>query len=153
MAVSVEPTTAKPVAHLQGKDPAAAILKNRFGEGEAYLFTTSDGAFRIDHPFWTGLARLAAGEPTLAVSAEDQRRYRIIMTRIADAYVLHVIDSQTDSPGNPSRQVTVSLLSARLDDPTNATQIGTDEPLTLSRDGGRISFVVQPDPVATVILE
>ncbi|MBC8870574.1 MAG: alpha-L-fucosidase [Planctomycetes bacterium] len=153
MAVSVEPTTAKIVAHLQAKGPAAAILSNRFGEGKAHLFTTSDGAFRIEHPFWSGLARLAATEPTLVVNPEDQRRYRFIMTRSANAHVLHVIDSQTDSPNNPPRQVSVSLLSARLGDPASATQVGTDEPLTLSRDGGRISLVVQPDPVATILLK
>jgi hypothetical protein len=151
MAVSVEPTTGKMAAHLQAQGPA--ILNNRFGQGEAYLFTTSDGAFRVDHRFWSGLARLAAGEPTLVVNAEDQRRYRFIMTRIANAHVLHVIDSLTDSPGNPPRQISVSLLLSRLGDPANATQLGTDEPLTLSQDGGRISFVVQPDPVSTIVLK
>lgn len=153
MAVRVETTTAKMVAQLQAKSPTAAILKNRFGQGEAYLITTSDGGFRIDHPFWTGLAKLAAGEPTLVVNVEDQRRYRFIMTRIANAHALHVIDSQTDSPGNPPRQVSLSLLRARVDDPTNATQVGIDGPLAFSQEGGRISFVLRPDPVATVIFE
>jgi len=153
MAVSVEPTTANTVAHLQAKAPAAAILKHRFGDGEAHLITTSDGAFRIDHPFWSGLARLAAGEPTLVVNAEDGHRYRFIMTRIANSHVLHVIDSQTDLPGKPTQQISVSLLSASLSDPANATLVGADEPLTLSQDGGRISFVVQPDPVATIVFK
>ncbi len=153
MAVSIEPTTGKTVAHLQAKAPAAAILRNRFGQGESYLFTTSDGAFRIDHPFWTGLARLAAGEPTLVVNAEDHHRYRFIMTRIANAHVLHVIDSQPDSPNNPPRQVSVSLLSASLGNPASATLVGTDESLRLIPDGERISFVVEPDPVATIVLK
>lgn len=153
MAVSIEPTTAKMVAHLQAKALAAAILKNRFGDGETHLITTSDGAFSIDDPFWSGFARLAAGEPTLVVNAEDHHRYRFIMTHITDAHVLHVIDSQTDLSGKPPRQISVSLLSARLGDPAIATLVGADEPLTLSQDGGRISFVVEPDPVATIVLK
>lgn len=153
MAVSVEPTTSRMVAHLKAKAPAAAILKNRFGQGEAYLFATSDGAFRTDHPLWSGLARMAAGEPTLVVNAEDHYRYRFIMTRVTNAHVLHVIDSQTDLPGKPTREVSVSLLSASLGDPANATLVGADEPLTLSHDGGRIAFVIQPDPVSTIVLK
>ena len=60
MAVRVEPTTARAIAHVQAEVPAAAILNNRFGEGEADLVTTADGAFDADDSFWTGLAALAA---------------------------------------------------------------------------------------------
>ena len=151
-AVSVEPTTANVVAGLQAKDPAAAVLKNRFEEGEAYLITTTDGAFDADHPFWPGLARLAAGEPTLIVTAEDARRYRVIATRIDGGHAIHVIDSQTDLPGNPPRKVPISLLSARLGDFKNATLVGGNEPLELSAEDGMISLTVEPDPVASIVL-
>jgi alpha-L-fucosidase-like protein/glycosyl hydrolase family 42 (putative beta-galactosidase) len=151
-AVNVEATTAKIVASLQAKDSAAAILKNRFKAGEAYLITTTDGALDADDPFWTGLARLAAGQPTLSVKAEDARRYRIIATRIDDAHVIHVIDSQTDLPGSPPRKVPISLLSARLGNFQTATLVGSNEPLEISAEGPMISFTVEPDPVASVIL-
>ncbi len=153
MAVCIEPTTAKVVANLRAKEPTTAILSNRFGSGNAHLVTTGDGAFDIGHSFWSGVARLAAGEPTLIVKPEDARRYRIIMTRVAGAHVLHLIDSQTDRPGAAPRQVLVSLNSARLGDPSRATQVGGDAPLELSQENGRISFVVQPDPVASVVLK
>jgi hypothetical protein len=153
MAVCVEPTTAKVAANLRAKDPTAAILSNRFGGGDGHLIATSDGAFDTDHSFWSGLAGLAAGEPTLIVKPEDARRYRIIMTRVASAHVLHLIDSQTDQPGAPPRRLSVSLSSARLGDPSQATQVGSDAPVELLQEGGRISLVVQPDPAVTVVFE
>jgi hypothetical protein len=153
MAVRVELTSAKTVATLQGTKPAAAILANRFGRGMAYLITAGDGAFERDDPFWTGLARLAAGEPTLQVSPEDARRYRIILTRVAGAHVLHVIDSQADSPAAPPRPVSISLSPERLGGLSSATLVGVDRPLTLSSREGRVGLVVQPDPVATVIMK
>jgi hypothetical protein len=153
MAVRVEPTRAKVVANVPAKTPAAAILSHRFGAGEAQLITTSDGAFDPNHSFWIGLARWAAGEPTLVVSSEDARQYRVIMTRAAGAHVLHVIDSQTGSPNAAPRRVQVSLPPARLGGFRNAIQVGAGEPLRLSKEGERTSFTVQPDPVASVILK
>jgi hypothetical protein len=152
MAVSVDPTAAEVVGYFKGSS-AAAIFKNRFGQGQATLITTSDGAFRVDHSFWNGFAKLIPGEPTLMVNAKDHDRYRFIMTRIPNACVLHVIDAQTDLPGKPTRQVSVSLLSASMGDPAYATLIGANEPLTFSQDGGRIEFVVRPDPASTVVLK
>ena len=151
-AVNVKPTTARVVAGLQAKAPAAAVLKNRFKAGEAFLITTTDGALDAEHPFWPGLARLAAGEPTLIVTAEDARRYRIIATRIDGAHVIHVIDSQADLPGSPPRKVTLSLSSARLGDFQNATLVGGNELLELSAEGPMVSFAVEPDPVASIVL-
>ena len=148
-AVAVKPTTAKTVARLRGANSVPAILAGQAGKGTAYLVTTGDGFLRRDDPFWTGLARLAAGEPTLVVKPEDRRRYRIILTRAGGAHVLHVIDSQ---PGKP-RQVRVSLLPARLGNFREAVLIGADRPLKILIEGARISLTVQPDPVASVILK
>jgi hypothetical protein len=153
MAVRTETTSARVIANLQGTSSAAAILSNHFGAGEAYLITTGDGALDVHHPSWAGLARLAAGDPTVVVSGEDARRYRIILTRVAGAHVLHVIDSQADTPNLVPRRVSVSLLSARLGDPQQATRVSGREPSRLRREGARISLVVRPDPVATVILK
>lgn len=153
MAVCVKPTTATVAASLRAKEPTAAILRNRFGNGDAFLVTAGDGAFSAEHSFWSGVARLAAGEPTLVVKPEDAHRYRIIMTRVAGKHVLHVIDSQIDQPGADPRRVPVSLSSARLGSLHRATVVGSDTTLELSREDGRISFIVQPDPVVSVSFE
>ena len=153
LAVRVEPTTAEVIARLPGEPPVPAILKNRLGRGDAYFVATADAAFTATDPFWKGLASLAVGEPTLSVSPEDANRYRIILTRIADAHVLHVIDSRPDQPGAAPRPVTISLLSSRLGGVREATLAGSNVSLPLSRDSQRASVVVQPDPVATVILK
>ena len=153
LAVRVQPTSARAVASLQPDDSAAAILTNRFANGEAYLVTAGDGCFERDDPFWKGLARLAAGEPTMIVSPEDAGRYRFILTRVADAHVLHVIDSQADLPGSPPRPVTVSLHAARLGNPRQAAQVGSDMPLQLTEQDGRISLTVKPDPIASIVLQ
>jgi hypothetical protein len=153
MAIGVEVTTAKVVATLQAKHPAVAMLANRFGSGEAHLVTTGDGAFDAEHAFWHGLARLASGEPTLIVSPDVARRYRTILTRVGGAHVLHVIDSQADSAGGSATPVSISLLPARLGGLHDAIQVGNDKPLPLSPQGDRISLVVLPDPVASVVLK
>ena len=148
-AVAVKPTTAKTVASLGGATLVPAILANRPGKGVAYLVTTGDGFLRKDDPSWAGLARLAAGEPTLIIKVEDARRYRIILTRTAEAHVLHVIDSQAAAP----RDVRVSLLPERLGNFREAMQVEADKPLKISKAGGRVWLVVRPDPVATVVLK
>ena len=133
MAVLASPTTARTVATVQAAHPAAAILANRFGEGTAYLLTASDGLNEGAgaDSLWNGVARLAAGEPTARLSAEDSRRYRLILTRISAGHVLHVIDSQADLPGAPLRPVSISLSSARLGNPARASLIGSIGPLEL----------------------
>ena len=152
-AVRVEPTTAHPIAALKLDQPAAAILANRFERGQAYLIATSDGCCERDDPFWRGLARLAAGEPTLVVKAEDAGRYRFIPTRAAGVHVLHVIDSQTDLPGSPPHPLTVSVNPERIGSPRQAVQIGRDQPLEMSSKDGCLTLVVHPDPVASIVLE
>jgi len=152
MAVRARPTTARTVATVQAVGPAAAILANRYGDGRAYLLTASDGLSEGADSFWNGVARLAAGEPTARLTAEDSRRYRLILTRICGAHVLHVIDSQADLPGVPPRPLSISLSSARLGNPSQASLIGSTSPLKLSRQSGRFSLVLQPDPAASVVL-
>jgi hypothetical protein len=152
-AVRVAPATATAIAHLKAQGPVPALFRNPCGKGESYLVTASDGAFDTDHLFWSGLARLAAGEPTLVIRPEDARRYRFIMTQAAGAHVLHVIDSQADAPNVAPRQVPICVSAVRLGGPGRALPVGGDAPLAPSRTNGRLSFVVQPDPVASVILK
>lgn len=152
-AVRVEPTTARPIASLHLDPPAAAILANRCERGQAYLIATSDGCCERDDPFWSGLARLAAGEPTLIVKAADASRYRFIPTRVAGACVLHVIDSQAGLPGSPPRPVTLVVNSARFGNPQRAAQVGRDQPLEMVSEDGRLTLVVHPDPVASIVFE
>jgi hypothetical protein len=153
LAVRVQPTSSRTVASLLPDHSAPAILTNRFGSGEAYLVATSDGCFERDDPFWKGLARLAAGEPTMVVSPEDAGRYRFILTQVAGTHVLHVIDPQADQPRSPARTVMISLNAPRLGNPRQAIQLGADMPLQLTEQDGRISFVVKPDPVASIVLQ
>jgi hypothetical protein len=153
MAVGIQPTTARTVATLKTAGAPAAILANRFGQGTAYLVTTSDGlGDGADSP-WAALARLAAGEPTIHLALEDAHRYRVLLTRIAGGHVLHAIDSQADAPNAPPRSVPISLAAARIGDPRQATLVGSPEPLQLSRKPGRVSLVLRPDPVATLVLK
>lgn len=153
MAVRVEGTGARTAASLQCSGTPPAILANHFGSGEAYLVTTGDGALDKDDPFWAGLARLAAGEPTVLLGPEDARRYRLVLTRVAGAHVLHVIDSQADASKAPPPPVSISLSASKLGGVSQATQIGRDAPLELSNRAGRTSLIVQPDPVASVVLK
>ncbi len=98
-----------------------------------------------------GLTRLAADEPTLIVKPADANRYRLILTHAGGAYVLDVIDSQASSTDSPP--VSVSLTSAKLDNPGQATLVGSDKPLVISHENGRFTLVVSPTPVASVVLK
>jgi hypothetical protein len=153
MAVRAQPTTARTVATLKAAGSPAAILANRFGQGTAYLLTGSDGLGEGADSLWLGLARPAAGERTIQLAREDFQRYRVLLTRIRNGHVLHVIDSQADAPNVPPRPVSISLAAARVGDPRQAILVGSSTPLELSRKPGRVSLVVQPDPVATIFLK
>ena len=150
-AVAVEPTTAEVLARFDQADQSPAVLRNRFGKGRAFLVTTTVAG--DDAPLWTALRNLALGGPTYVVSPEDAQRFRFILTRAGEAYVLHVIDAGVTATNYQPQPVEISLAAQRLGDQRQATLAGSDKPLAFSEKGGRIHFVVQPDPVATVVLK
>jgi hypothetical protein len=147
-AVAVEPTTAEVLARFDSPDKSPALLCNRFGKGHAYLATST--ALGEDSPFWAALCRVALGEPALAVSADDARRFRFILTRVGDARVLHVIDAAVPAKDYQPKPVEI-LLAAR--GVQHAVLAGKDKTLALTEKDGRLGFTVQPDPVATVVLK
>jgi hypothetical protein len=151
-AVAVEPTTAEVLARFDHPGNPPAILRNQVGRGQTLLVTASDPVLRDNAAFWTGIRKLAAGERTLSVKPEHGRRFRFILTRVSESHVLHVIDAEVPAASYQPQQVEISLAAERLGNPKQATVVGTDRPLTVTEDGGRISFVVQPDPVASVAL-
>jgi len=146
MVARVRPATAEVLARAAGADRPPAILRNRVGRGEAILIAAGEGAFDNNPTFWTALRRLVVGEPTLACDKPD--RFRLILTRVADRHALHVIDRVDGKP----EPVTISLLPARIGGPETAALLGGPSPLPTTRESGRVTFVVRPDPVATVVL-
>ena len=150
-AVAVTPTTAEVLARFEHPDDSPAVLRNRFGNGDALLVTGT--AVPSDGPFWTSLCRLTLGEPAFLVSADDHERFRFILTRVGDSLVLHVIDAAVPAKDYQPKSVEVSLAAACLDGRRQATLVGSDRALTLSEKDGRLHLTVQPAPVATVILK
>jgi len=152
MVVRVEPTGAEVIAELDNADCSPAVLRNRCGRGEAILVTTSEGSFQEDASFWTALGRLVIGEPTLMCDEKVMDRYRFILTRRADAHVLHVIDSTAGAADYQPADVAVSLEAERLGALQRAELVGSAAPLTTQTNDGRITFTLRPDPVASVVL-
>jgi hypothetical protein len=152
MAVRIQPTTAEVIARLDEDGLWPAMLRNRLGRGEAILVTTSEGSFQGDNPFWAGLRRFAVGKPTLAFDRSAMDRYRFILTQVGNANVLHVIDRTAGSKDYQPAEVAVSLQAERFPNLQQARLVGSDAPLARSRDGGLITFVLRPDPVASVVL-
>ena len=150
-AIAVEPTTAEVLARFDHAGKSPAILRNRFGQGQAFLVTAN--AAGNDAPLWAALRQLTLGEPTFSVSAGSARRFRFILTRAGEAHVLHVIDAEVPATNYQPQPVEISLAAQRLGDPHQATLAGNDKPLALSEKDGRINFVVQPNPVATIVLK
>ena len=153
-AVRVERTGAQVVATLQDKPRSPAILKNVFGTGEAWLVTTGDGSTEGNNTLWAGLASLAAKGPTLSVSPEDMDRYRIILTNVAGGHALHLIDKSVSRQKEyVPKDVTISLAASRLGNPSQAQAVGSDGPVTMTRQADQITLTVKPDPVASVMLK
>jgi len=152
MAVNVEPTTAEVIARLADEGRSAAVLRNRCGRGEAILITTSEGSFQGDSPLWAALGRLVIGKPTLSCDEKAMDRYRFILTQAGETPVLHVIDRTTGSAGYEPADVTVSLEMERFAGLEKAMLVGTGAALKTKQDGGRMTFVLRPDPVASVML-
>ncbi len=153
MAVRVDPTTAEVIARLDDPGRSPAMLRNRFGRGQAILVTTSEASFAEHSRFWAALARLVAGPPTLRCNAEMRDRYRFILTRVGRSHVLHAIDRAAGKPEYEAAEVTVSLEAARLGGIDRAAPVGGGDPLPISEQEGRVTFTVRPDPVAGVQLE
>lgn len=149
-AIAVEPTTAEVLARFDNADKSPAILRNRFGQGQTLLVTANTPG--DDLALWTALRQLALGGPTYIVSAEDARRFRFILTRVGEAHVLHVIDAAVHATGYTPQSLEISLAAKRLGNLQQATLAGSDKRLSVSDDGERLRFVVQPDPVASVVL-
>jgi hypothetical protein len=150
-AVAVEPTTAEVLARFDNPDKSPALLCNRFGKGRAYLATST--ALSEDSPFWAALCRIALGEPSLTVSADDARRFRFILTRVGDARVLHVIDAAVPATNYKPQAMEISLAAQRFGNIQQASLAGSNKPLAMLEKDGRVNFVVQPDPVASVLLK
>jgi len=150
-AVAVAPTTAEVVARFDHPDHPPAVLRNRFGNGHAVLVTCT--AVPGDGPVWTSLCKLTLGEPPFIVSADDSERFRLILTRVGDARLLHVIDAAVPAKDYQPKSVEISLAARHLGGRRQATLAGSDKALALSEKDGRLHFTVQPAPVATVVFK
>jgi hypothetical protein len=153
MAVQVEPTTAQVIARLDAPNRPPAMLRNRYGRGEAILVTASEASFQDDdHPFWAALRRLVIGKPTLSCDEEAGERYRLILTRLGQAHVLHVIDRAAGAAEYEPADVTVSLETERFGRVDEARLVAGSAPLDTEQDAGRLTLQLRPDPVASVVL-
>ena len=153
-AVAVEPTTAEVLATFDNATKSPAVLRNRVGQGNVLLVTSSTAAAGVDAAlFWSVLSKVALGEPALVVSDEAADRFRFIWTQAGDARVLHVIDADVPATAHQPPTVSVSLAGRLLGSRRQATLVGSDKPVTLSQQNGRFDFTVQPNPVATVVFQ
>jgi hypothetical protein len=151
-ALDVERTTAEVIGRLDCAGGPPAILRNHYGKGEAILVTTGEGSFRHQDRFSAALRGLAVGEPTLSVSDQARRRYRFILTRTGDKHVLHVIDPVAAGAKFQAAEVQISLETKRIGGLSKAQLVGDVAPIPTREEGGRLTFAVCPDPVASILL-
>jgi hypothetical protein len=168
MAVQVKPNTAEVIARFVDSKNSPAIYRNRYGQGQAILVTTSESSFGKDDPFWHVLRRLTIGEPTMLCDATVRDRYCILLTKVDGRHVLHVIDreaavgqgargrgpeTQQEKSEYRAGDTTFSLHDNRLGNVTEARLIGAKEPLPMRMENGFVTLTVRPDPVASVVLQ
>jgi len=151
-ALDVEPKTAEVVGRLGRKDGPPAVLRSRYGKGDAILVTTGEGSFRHQDGFAAALRGLAVGKPTLSVSDQAKRRYRFILTRAGGKHVLHVIDPVAAGAKFQAAKVEISLDTTRFGGLSEARLVGEVEAIPTRDEGGRFTFMVCPDPVASILL-
>lgn len=152
LALDLELSGAEVLARIGDDEGPPAIVRNRYGEGEAILVATSEGAVRRNLPFWSALRQLAIGGPTLRCPEGAMDRYRFILTEVGGRHVLHAIDRTGGGPGYQPAEVRVSLEAGRLGSPAGAT-MADGGALVLQRDGAYVTFVLRPDPVASVVFK
>jgi hypothetical protein len=150
MVATVEATSASVVAAVGNEQHSPAILRNRFGQGEALLLTTGEAALLGDAASWNALRRLAIGERTLSWTSPD--RYRLILTEIPAGHALHVIDRQTGDAAYHPADVTITLDASRLGGVKELGLVGGEGTIKFTRDGNVIRFIVRPDPVASIMI-
>jgi hypothetical protein len=149
-AIAVEPTTAEVLARFDNAEKSPAILRNKVGKGQALLVTAD--VMPKDTPLWNVLRDLALGGPAYVVSAEDAQQFRFILARVGNAHVLHVIDAAVPARDYQPQAVNISLATRCLGDIQQATLAASDKPVSISKDAECLRFVVQPNPVASVVL-
>ena len=149
----VEPTTAEVIARLNSKDGPPAILRNRYGDGEAILVTIDEGSLGAQDGFFTALRSLVVGKPTLSVSDQARQRYRFILTRVGGKHVLHVIDPVAAGKEFGAAKVEISIETERFGGLSQVRLMGDMDTIPTQSEGGCLKFVVCPDPVVSVLLQ
>jgi len=134
-----------------GVENAPAVLRSKAGKGEVLLVPCN--SLPRAAQFWSDLSKLAFGEPAYLVSAEQAERFRFILTRVRDARVLHVIDAAVPADNYQPADVEVSLAAQLLAGRRCAALVGSNTALPVSEKNGWLSLVVQPNPVATIVLK
>jgi hypothetical protein len=134
---------------LTGNEDAPEIVRKKVGKGEVILVTC--GMLPRSALFWADCVKLAFGEPAFVVSPDNARRYRLILTRVGDARVLHVIDALVPAENYQPASVEIALAPPILGGRSRAALADSDRPLPAAMKNGRLVFTVQPNPVATVV--
>ncbi len=147
--VRLEPTEAEVLAKLDAPGQWPAVLRNRFGKGQAILVAAAESSLRNNRAFWIALRKLALGEPTVQCGQSD--RYLVVLTRVADGHVLHVVDRHAARKPYKPQPVSVTLAVGRLGGIAQPKAV-SGRLLKTTSAGGRITLEIQADPAASIVL-
>ena len=79
-------------------------------------------------------------------------RYLIVLTRVADGHVLHVVDRHAARKPYKPQPVRVTLAAARLGRTAQPRAVSGRLLKTTSAGAGRITLEIEADPAASVVL-
>jgi hypothetical protein len=72
------------------------VTRRRFGRGMAFWVAVGEGSVPAGSPWWSALAQLAAGPPSVAWASPG--RHRVILRRSGDRLLICAVDTQPDAP-------------------------------------------------------
>lgn len=147
------PTSAEVLARLNTPDRPPVLFRNRFGQGQAILLATTDGACRTQPALWSALIGLSGKNgPTYSVPA-DHERFAVLMNRLDKGISLHVVDRFGGHPAVTSKEIPIRVDVSRFGNVTDIYTVGCTDAKDIKRDGNEVTFTLKPSPSSTVLFE
>jgi hypothetical protein len=158
----------KIVAALNGKDNMPVIFENKYSRGKSVYIASSEAEFRGIPLFWKGILTMNGIEQSFRVDTANNSesgvsyspwtvkgflqnnlsRYYVVLKQSAKGKVIHIIDRKGEKS-----LVNITFDATLIGNVSSAIKIESDTPVILNRKNNTVSFTVDCDPVASILIK